>query len=254
MRAQKEGRAPEGEIKSVLLLDVLPLSLGIETLGEVNTTMISKNTTIPTAKTQIFSTAADNQTSVEINVLQGERPMATDNRSLGKFILDGIPPTPRGIPQIEVTFDVDANGILKVIAKDKATGKSQSIRIEGSIGLSKEEVEKMKKEAELHAAEDQKKRELSEAKNVADSLVYTSEKALREAGDKVSPETKKDIEDKVNELKKVKEGDNVGEIKQKTSELSQAIQKVGAEMYRAAGEKKPPEGGPTAEEGEYKEK
>jgi len=254
LRAQKEGRAPEGEIKSVLLLDVLPLSLGIETLGEVNTTMISKNTTIPTAKTQIFSTAADNQTSVEINVLQGERPMATDNRSLGKFILDGIPPTPRGIPQIEVTFDVDANGILKVIAKDKATGKSQSIRIEGSIGLSKEEVEKMKKEAELHAAEDQKKRELSEAKNVADSLVYTSEKALREAGDKVSPETKKDIEDKVNELKKVKEGDNVGEIKQKTSELSQAIQKVGAEMYRAAGEKKPPEGGPTAEEGEYKEK
>ena len=255
LRAKEEGRAPEGEIKSVLLLDVLPLSLGIETLGGISTQMIAKNTTIPTAKTQIFSTAADNQTSVEINVLQGERPMVVDNRSLGRFILDGIPPAPRGIPQIEVTFDIDANGILTATAKDKATGKSQSIRIEGSIGLSKEDVERMKREAELHAKEDQKKRELSEAKNIADSLVYTSEKTLREVGDKISSETKKEIEGKINELKKVKEGDNIEDIKSKTSELSQVIQKIGAEMYRAAGEKKPEEGeGPKAEEGEYKEK
>jgi molecular chaperone DnaK len=253
LRAKEEGRAPEGEIKSVLLLDVLPLSLGIETLGGINTQMIAKNTTIPTAKTQIFSTAADNQTSVEINVLQGERPMAADNRSLGRFILDGIPPAPRGIPQIEVTFDIDANGILTVTAKDKATGKSQSIRIEGSIGLSKEEVERMKREAELHAQEDQKKRELSEAKNLADNLIYTTEKTLREAGEKISSETKKEIEEKINELKKVKESDNIEDIKSKTAELSQAIQKIGAEMYKAAGEKKPPEE-PKAEEGEYKEK
>ena len=253
LRAKEEGRAPEGEIKSVLLLDVLPLSLGIETLGGINTIMISKNTTVPTAKTQIFSTAADSQTSVEINVLQGERSMATDNRSLGRFILDGIPPAPRGLPQIEVVFDVDANGIVTVTAKDKATGKSQSIRIEGSIGLSKEEIEKMKKEAEMHAAQDQKKRELIEAKNMADNLIYTSEKALREAGDKVSADLKKEVEEKINELKKVKEGDNIEEIKQKTSELSQTIQKVGAEIYRQSGGKKPEEG-PQAEEGEYKEK
>jgi len=256
LRAKEEGRAPEGEIKSVLLLDVLPLSLGIETLGEVNTIMISKNTTIPTAKTQIFSTAADSQTSVEINVLQGERPMAGNNRSLGKFILDGIPPSPRGLPQIEVTFDIDANGILTVTAKDKAMGKTQSIKIEGSIGLSKEEIEKMKREAELHMEEDKRKRELVETKNLADSLIYTTEKTLREVGDKISSETKKEIEEKINELKKVKESDNIEEIKQKTAELSQIIQKVGAEMYRATGgEKKPEESeGPKAEEGEYKEK
>jgi molecular chaperone DnaK len=254
LRAKEEGRAPEGEIKSVLLLDVLPLSLGIETLGGINTQMIAKNTTIPTSKTQIFSTAADSQTSVEINVLQGERPMAIDNRSLGRFILDGIPPAPRGIPQIEVTFDIDANGILTATAKDKATGKSQSIRIEGSIGLSKEEVERMKREAELHAGEDQKKRELSEAKNIADSLVYTTEKTLREAGDKISLDSKKEIEEKIEALKKVKEGDNIEDIKSRTSELSQAIQKVGAEMYRAAGGKKPEGEGPKAEEGEFREK
>ncbi|MDI6602765.1 MAG: molecular chaperone DnaK [Patescibacteria group bacterium] len=255
LKAKEEGRAPEGEIKSVLLLDVLPLSLGIETLGGINTNMIPKNTTIPTAKTQIFSTAADNQSSVEINVLQGERPMAADNRSIGRFILDGIPPAPRGIPQIEVTFDIDANGILTVTAKDKATQKSQSIKIEGSISLSKEEIEKMKREAELYAKEDKRKQELTEARNLADNLIYTTEKTLREVGDKISAETKKEIEGKVEELKKVKDGDNIDDIKQKTSELSQVIQKVGAEMYKAASEKKPgEEEGPKAEEGEYKEK
>jgi len=256
LKAKEEGRAPEGEIKSVLLLDVLPLSLGIETLGGINTPMISKNTTIPTAKTQIFSTATDSQTSVEINVLQGERPMAIDNRSIGRFILDGIPPAPRGIPQIDVTFDIDANGILTVTAKDKATSRSQSIRIESSIGLSKEEVEKMKKEAEMYVAQDQKKRELVEAKNMADNLIYTTEKTLREAGDKISAETKKEITDRIEALKKVKEGDNIDDIKSKTQELFQAIQKVGTEMYRAAGGEKPKEEGkgPQAEEGEYKEK
>ncbi len=254
LRAQKEGKAPEGDIKSVLLLDVLPLSLGIETLGGINTQMVTKNTTIPAAKTQIFSTAADNQTSVEINVLQGERTMASDNRSIGRFILDGIPPSPRGLPQVEVTFDIDANGILTVTAKDKATAKSQSIKIEGSIGLSKEDVEKMKKEAELHAEEDKRKRESSEIKNLADTLVYTAEKTLREAGDKVSSETKKEIEGKIEELKKVKDGDNIEEIKSKTQELSQTIQKIGAEMYKQQGGQKPPEQGQKPEEGEYKEK
>jgi molecular chaperone DnaK len=245
LKAKEEGRAPAGEIKSVLLLDVLPLSLGIETLGGVNTIMIPKNTTIPTAKTQIFSTAADNQTSVEIHVLQGERPMAADNRSLGRFILDGIPPAPRGVPQIEVTFDVDANGILTVTAKDKATGKSRSIRIEGSIGLSKEEIERMKREAEIYAEEDRKKRELAEAKNQADNLIYVSEKTLREAGEKISESLKKEVQEKIEELKRVKEGDNIEEIKRKTQELSQAIQKIGIEMYKKGG-------GP--EEAEYKEK
>jgi len=232
LKAKEEGRSPEGEIKSVLLLDVLPLSLGIETLGGVNTAMISKNTTIPTAKTQNFSTATDNQPSVEVNVLQGERSMANDNRSLGRFILDGIPPSSRGIPQIEVKFDVDANGILTVTAKDKATGKSQSIRIEGSIGLSKEEIEKMKKQAEMHAVEDKKKRELAEAKNMANNLVYTSEKTLKELGDKVSDKIKKEVMDKIEVLKKVKDSDNVEDIKSKAQELSQVLQKIGAEAYK----------------------
>jgi len=258
LKAKEDGRVPEGEIKSVLLLDVLPLSLGIETLGGVNTIMISKNTTVPTAKTQIFSTAADNQTSVEINVLQGERPMAADNRSLGKFILGGIPTAPRGLPQVEVIFDIDANGILTATAKDKATGKTQSIKIEGSIGLSKEDIEKMKKEAEVHAAKDKKKRELAEAKNAADTLIYTAEKTLKESGDKVSSETKKEIEDKIGVLKKVKDSDNIGDIKNKTQELSQSLQKIGAELYRQArdqkSKKKPGEEPPQAEEGEYEEK
>lgn len=250
----------EGEIRDVLLLDVTPLSLGIETLGGVNTILISKNTTVPTTKTQVFSTAADNQTSVEIHVLQGERAMAQDNKSLGRFVLDGIPPSVRGIPQIEVSFDIDANGILNVSAKDKATNKSQSIRIEGSAGLSKEEIEKMKKDAEVHAAEDQKKKELLEVKNLADNLIYAAEKTLREAGEKISTDTKKEVEEKIEGLKKTKEGDNIEEIKSQTQELSQAAQKMGAEMYKAAGEQKPSEekpkdeDEPKAEEGEYKEK
>ena len=252
----KGGKGAEGEIKSVLLLDVLPLSLGIETLGGVNTVMIQKNTTIPTSKTQVFSTAADNQPAVEVNVLQGERPMVSDNRSLGKFVLDGIPPAPRGIPQVEVAFDVDANGIVTVTAKDKATNKAQSIKIEGSIGLSKKEVEKMKKEAEMYAAEDQKKRDLIEVRNAADNLVYVTEKTLRESGDKVQADVKKQIEEQAEALKKVKDGDNMEEIKQKTAELSQTIQKIGAELYQQAQSQQKPqaEEGKKPEEGEYHEK
>ena len=232
LTAKEEGRTPEGDIKSVLLLDVLPLSLGIETLGGVSTPMIAKNTTVPTSGSQVFSTAADNQTSVEINVLQGERAMAKDNRSLGKFILDNIPPSPRGIPQIEVKFDMDANGILTVIATDKATNKTQSIRVEGSIGISDEEIEKMKKDAEINAAEDQKKKDSIEVKNIAENLIYQSEKTLKEAGDKITEEIKKDVEDKISELKKVKDGDNIEEIKSCTEKLSEAIQKVGTQMYQ----------------------
>jgi len=251
-----QGGIIQGEVRDVLLLDVTPLSLGIETLGGVNTILIPKNTTIPTAKTQIFSTAADNQTSVEIHVLQGERPMAQDNKTLGRFILDGIPPAPRGIPQIEVTFDIDANGILNVSAKDKATGKFQSIRIEGSAGISKEEIERMKREAETHAAEDKKKQELIEARNIADSLIYTCEKTIREAADKIKAEDKKEIENKISALKDVQKSDNIEEIKSKTQDLSQAIQRIGAELYKHAsgeGEKKN-NNEPPAEEGKYKEK
>jgi len=249
----------QGEMKEVLLLDATPLSLGIETLGGVNTFLMPKNTTYPHAKTQIFSTAADGQTSVEIHILQGERPMASNNKTLGRFILDGIPPAPRGIPQIEVTFDIDANGILNVTAKDKATGKSQSITVEGSCGLSKEEIERMKKEAELHTEEDRKKKELIEVKNTADALIYTAEKSLKEAGDKISADSKKEIKERITALKKIKDSDNIEEIKAKTSELSQSIQKIGAELYRAAGPKekegkeKPDEESRGPEEGKYKE-
>ena len=258
----------QGEVKDVLLLDVTPLSLGIETMGGVNTVLISKNTTVPTAKSQVFSTAADNQTSVEIHVLQGERPMSTDNKSLGKFILDGIMPAPRGIPQVEVTFDIDANGILSVTAKDKATNKTQSIRIEGSTGISKEEIERMKREAEANADADKKKQELITARNYADNLIYTVEKTLRDAGDKVTPDAKKDIESKMDALKKVKDMDNIEDVKARTEELSQAIQKVGAELYQKAQQQQPgqgqggqPGGGPQGpegpkgpEEGQFKEK
>jgi len=249
----------QGEVRDILLLDVTPLSLGIETLGGVRTVLIPKNTTVPTAKSQTFSTAADNQTSVEIHVLQGERAMAQDNKSLGRFILGGIAPAPRGMPQIEVTFDIDANGILNVSAKDKATGKSQSVRIEGSSGLSKEEVDKIRQEATMHSEEDKKKEELIQARNMADNLTYASEKTLGEHKDKVSEDLRKEIGEKIDALKKVKDGDNIDDIKQRTSDLSLAIQKIGAQVYKntpqgTATPKKKEEGGPEAEEGEYKEK
>lgn len=230
--AKDEGRKPEGDVKDVLLLDVTPLSLGIETLGSVNTVLIPKNTTIPTDKSQTFSTAADNQPSVEIHVLQGDRPMAADNKTLGKFILDGLPPSPRGVPQVGVSFDIDADGILNVSAKDKATGKEQSIRIESSCGASEEEVDKMKKDAEVHAEEDKKKQELIETRNKANSLVYATEKTLRDAGDKVPSATKEEVEAKLKELNEVKDGDDLDQIKTKTSELSEIIQKVGTELYK----------------------
>jgi len=229
-----QGGVLSGDVKDVLLLDVTPLTLGIETLGGVRTPLINRNTTIPTSKSQVFSTAADNQPSVEIHVLQGEREMAADNKTLGRFMLDGIPPSPRGVPQVEVTFDIDANGILSVKAKDKATGKEQSIRIEASTGLSKEEVEKMAKDAEVHAEEDKKKKELVEARNLADTLAYTTEKALREAGKKISADKKKPVEEKIEALKKVKDSDDVAAIKKATEELSQEAQKIGQELYQAA--------------------
>lgn len=222
----------KGEVKEVLLLDVTPLTLGIETLGEVATPLIPRNTTIPTSKSQIFSTAADNQTSVEINVLQGERPMAGDNKSLGKFILDGIPPAPRGVPQIEVTFDIDANGILNVTAKDKATGKAQSVRITGSTGLTKEEIERMTKEAEKFAEQDRQRKEQVEARNKADNLIYTAEKALKDAGDKVGEEVKKEVEEKITALKGILETGTKEEIETKINELSDSLQKVGSAMYQ----------------------
>lgn len=237
-----QGGVLGGEVKDVLLLDVTPLSLGIETLGGVSTKLIERNTTIPTSKSEVFSTAADNQTSVEIHVLQGEREFANDNKTLGRFILDGIPPAPRGVPQVEVTFDIDANGILNVNAKDKATNKEQKITITGSSGLSDTEVEQMQKDAEKHAEEDKKKKELIEAKNMADSLLYTTEKTLKDAGDKVSAEDKKDVEEKAETLKKAKEGDDAEEIKKAYDALGEAVQKVGAAMYSQ------PDAGSTNEE------
>jgi molecular chaperone DnaK len=224
-----QGGIIAGEVKDVLLLDVIPLSLGIETLGGVATKLIEKNTTVPTTRTQIFSTAADNQTSVEIHITQGERPMAADNKSLGRFILDGIPPAPRGMPQIEVTFDVDANGILNVTAKDKATGKANSIRITASSGLSKEEVERMKQDAAKHEEEDRKKREDVEAKNIAEQLIYTSEKALKDAGEKVPVELRKNIEDKITDLKNAKDRVPFDReaVKTASEALSVEIQKIG---------------------------
>jgi molecular chaperone DnaK len=227
-----QGGVLSGEVKDILLLDVTPLSLGIETLGGVNTILISKNTTIPTAKTEVFSTAGDNQGSVEVHVLQGERSMAADNKSLGKFILDGIPPAPRGVPQIEVTFDIDANGILNVHARDKATGKEQKITITGSTGLNKDEVEKMTQEAEANKAEDEKKKETIDARNMADNLVYQAEKALKDAGDKVTAEIKTEVEEKIKNLKEKSATAELDEIKSLTEELSQSLQKVGAAMYQ----------------------
>jgi molecular chaperone DnaK len=220
-----------GEVKDILLLDVTPLTLAIETLGGVATAQIERNTTIPTRRSQVFSTAGDNQTQVEIHVLQGERPMANDNKSLGKFILDGIPPSPRGVPQIEVTFDVDANGILKVSAKDKATGRSQHITITASSGLSDSEVEKMRKDAEAHAEEDRKRKDLIEARNNADNMAYAAEKALRDLGDKVPADVRSDVEAKTAEVKSVAQGEDVDKIKAATEELGLAIQKIGASVY-----------------------
>ena len=225
----------QGDVKDVLLLDVTPLTLGIETLGAVRTPLIDKNTTIPASKTQIFSTAADNQPAVDINVLQGEREMAQDNKSLGRFILDGIAPAPRGVPQIEVSFDIDANGILNVKAVDKGTSKEQSIRIEGSSGLDKEEVEKLKKEAEVHAEEDKKKRESIDIKNHADTLVYSTEKALKDAGDKIKKDDKKAIEEKIKALKDIKDKDDLEAIKKAIEELSRSAQKIGEAVYSAQG-------------------
>lgn len=230
-----------GDVKDVVLLDVTPLTLGVETLGSVATPLITRNTTVPTSKSEIFSTAADNQTSVEINVLQGERPMAADNKSLGRFILSGIPPAPRGVPQVEVTFDIDANGILNVTAKDKATGKVSTIKITGSTGLSKDEVEKMKGEAEAHAAEDLEKKEKVEVRNRADNMIYVAEKTLKDAGDKAKEDDKKAIEEKVKALKDILESGSKDDLVSKTSELSDAVQKVGASMYQ--GQEQPKEAG-----------
>ncbi|OGK16113.1 molecular chaperone DnaK [Candidatus Roizmanbacteria bacterium RIFCSPHIGHO2_01_FULL_39_12b] len=221
-----------GEVKDVVLLDVTPLTLGVETLGGVMTPLITRNTSIPTSKSEVFSTAADNQTQVDIHILQGERPMATDNKSLGRFILEGIPPAPRGVPQVEVTFDLDANGILQVTAKDKATGKSQSIKITGSTGLSKDEVEKIRTDAESHAAEDEKIKESIEARNQADSLIYTAEKSLKDEGDKIKPELKTEVEEKIKALKDILGKADKDEISKKTQELSESLQKIGQEAYK----------------------
>jgi molecular chaperone DnaK len=234
--AAVQGGILQGDVKDVLLLDVTPLTVGLETLGGVRTPLIEKNTTIPTKKSQVFSTAADNQPQVEINVLQGEREMAVDNKALGKFVLDGIPPSPRGVPQIEVTFDIDAHGILNVSAKDKASGREQNIRIEGSSGLDEKEIERMKEDAEKHADEDRKKKELIETRNLADQLVFMTEKAIKDAGNKVDDATKKTINEKIEALKKVKDSDKVEDIKKATEELSQASQKIGEILNKQASE------------------
>lgn len=226
-----QGGVLGGDVKDILLLDVTPLTLGIETLGGVSTPLIKRNTTIPTSASQVFSTAADSQTSVEINVLQGEREMAGDNKSLGRFILDGIPPAPRGVPQVEVAFDIDANGILNVSAKDKATGRQQKIAIQGGTGLSREEIDKMVADAQTHSAEDKRKREEIETRNSADALCYTAEKSLRDAGEKVPADVKKEVEDRVKAVRDVLSTASSDELRQKTQDLSISMQKIGQYMY-----------------------
>ncbi len=244
--AAVQGGVLGGDVKDVLLLDVTPLTLGIETLGGVSTPLIKRNTTIPTSASQVFSTAADSQTSVEINVLQGEREMAADNKSLGRFILDGIPPAPRGVPQIEVTFDIDANGILNVSAKDKASGKEQKITIQGGTGLAKDEVERMVRDAEAHKAEDTKKKELVEARNMADTMCHAAEKALKDAGDKVPADVKSEVEEKVKVLREVLQTATKEELTQKTQDLSASMQKIGQAMY---GNQGGPQAGPEGPQG-----
>jgi len=251
----------QGDVKDVLLLDVIPLSLGIETFGSVATKLIEKNTTIPASRSQVFSTAADNQTSVEIHVVQGERPMAADNKSLGRFILDGIPPSPRGIPQVEVSFDVDANGILQVKAKEKTTGKEQSIRIEASSGLSKDDIARMQKEAEMNAEEDARKHAAVETKNTLEQMVYTAEKALRDNGDKVSADLKTSVEGKIAAAKTASAGTDVEAMKKASTELSDELSKIGEEMMKQSegaqaapeGEAPKAEGEGTVHDAEYKE-
>jgi molecular chaperone DnaK len=234
-----------GEVKDILLLDVTPLTLAIETLGGVATSQIERNTTIPTRRSQVFSTASDSQTQVEIHVLQGERPMANDNKSLGKFILDGLPPAPRGVPQIEVTFDIDANGILKVTAKDKATSRSQHITITASSGLSDAEVEKMRKDAESHADDDRKRKDLIEARNQADNTAYAADKAIKEFGDKIPAEIRSEVETKTAEVRKAAEGEDVSVIRSAVEALNEVIQKIGASVYQGQ-----PAGGDASQSGE----
>jgi len=241
--AAVQGGILMGDVKDVLLLDVIPLSFGIETMGGVATKVIEKNTTIPAARSQVFSTAADNQTSVEIHIVQGERAMATDNKSLGKFILDGIPPAPRGMPQVEVTFDIDANGILSVKAKDKTSGKEQSIRIEASSGLTKDDIAKMQKDAEANAADDQKKKDLVDAKNLAEQLVYTSEKSLKDNAT-IPDELKTSITAKIEAVKKEREAGTIESIKSATDALSSELSKIGeflSKQQAQNSEQKPPE-------------
>jgi molecular chaperone DnaK len=237
-----QGGVLGGEVKDILLLDVTPLTLSVETYGGISTPLIERNTTIPTRKSQVFSTASDGQTQVEVHVLQGERPMATDNKSLGKFTLDGIPAAPRGIPQIEVTFDIDANGILNVTALDKATSRSQHITITASSGLSESEIQKMKTEAEAHAADDLKRKEMVEARNIADNTIYTAEKLLKDNADKVPAELKKEVEDGVASVRTALNGEALETIRSATDELNQKIQKVGASMYSQPGAAGPTDG------------